>query len=98
MQVNKAIVGANAFAHEAGIHQDGMLKNRTTYEIMNPQDVGWEGTKLIVGKHSGRAGFKNALQELGIKLDDEQLQAAYLRFLELADRKKHVTAADLEPW
>jgi 2-isopropylmalate synthase len=73
-----------------------MLKNRTTYEIMNPQDVGWEGTKLIVGKHSGRAGFKNALQELGIKLDDEQLQAAYLRFLELADRKKHVTSADLE--
>ncbi len=73
-----------------------MLKNRTTYEIMNPQDVGWEGTKLVVGKHSGRAGFKNALQELGIKLDDEQLQAAYLRFLELADRKKHVTSADLE--
>src|SRR6478735_2211424 len=96
VQVNKAIVGGNAFAHEAGIHQDGMLKNRTTYEIMNPQDVGWEGTKLIVGKHSGRAGFKNALQELGIKLDDEQLQASYLRFLELADRKKHVTAADLE--
>ena len=96
VQVNKAIVGANAFAHEAGIHQDGMLKNRTTYEIMNPQDVGWEGTKLVVGKHSGRAGFKNALQELGIKLDDEQLQAAYLRFLELADRKKHVTSADLE--
>ena len=96
MQVNKAIVGGNAFAHEAGIHQDGMLKERTTYEIMNPQDVGWEGTKLIVGKHSGRAGFNNALQELGIKLDDEQLQAAYLRFLELADRKKHVTAADLD--
>jgi 2-isopropylmalate synthase len=96
VQVNKAIVGGNAFAHEAGIHQDGMLKNRTTYEIMNPQDVGWEGTKLIVGKHSGRAGFKNALQELGIKLDDEHMQAAYLRFLELADRKKHVTAADLE--
>jgi 2-isopropylmalate synthase len=95
VQVNKAIVGGNAFAHEAGIHQDGMLKNRTTYEIMNPEDVGWEGTKLIVGKHSGRAGFKNALQELGIKLDDEQIQAAYLRFLELADRKKHVTAADL---
>ncbi|HQY31518.1 MAG TPA: alpha-isopropylmalate synthase regulatory domain-containing protein, partial [Thermomicrobiales bacterium] len=84
------------FAHEAGIHQDGMLKNRTTYEIMNPQDVGWEGTKLIVGKHSGRAGFKNALSELGLKLDDEQIQQAYLKFLELADRKKHVTAADLE--
>ena len=96
VQVNKAIVGGNAFAHEAGIHQDGMLKNRTTYEIMNPQDVGWEGTKLVVGKHSGRAGFKNALLELGIKLDDEHLQAAYLRFLELADRKKHVTSADLE--
>ena len=96
VQVNKAIVGGNAFAHEAGIHQDGMLKNRTTYEIMNPQDVGWEGTKLVVGKHSGRAGFRNALQELGLKLDDEQVQAAYLRFLELADRKKHVTAADLE--
>jgi 2-isopropylmalate synthase len=96
VQVNKAIVGGNAFAHEAGIHQDGMLKNRTTYEIMNPQDVGWEGTKLIVGKHSGRAGFKNAISELGLRLDDEQLQQAYLKFLELADRKKHVTAADLE--
>src|ERR687898_2061997 len=95
VQVNKAIVGANAFAHEAGIHQDGMLKERTTYEIMNPQDVGWEGTRLVVGKHSGRAGFRNALTELGFRLDDEQLQAAYLRFLELADRKKHVTAADL---
>ncbi len=95
VQVNKAIVGANAFAHEAGIHQDGMLKNRTTYEIMNPQDVGWEGTRLVVGKHSGRAGFRNALNELGIRLDDDQLQQAYLKFLELADRKKHVTAADL---
>jgi 2-isopropylmalate synthase len=95
VQVNKAIVGANAFAHEAGIHQDGMLKERTTYEIMNPQDVGWEGTKLVVGKHSGRAGFRNALNELGIRLDDEQVQEAYLKFLELADRKKHVTAADL---
>ena len=95
VQVNKAIVGANAFAHEAGIHQDGVLKERTTYEIMNPQDVGWEGTRLVVGKHSGRAGFKNALTELGFRLDDEQIQQAYLKFLELADRKKHVTAADL---
>jgi 2-isopropylmalate synthase len=95
VQVNKAIVGANAFAHEAGIHQDGMLKERTTYEIMNPEDVGWEGTKLVVGKHSGRAGFRNALTELGVKLDDEQVQTAYLRFLELADKKKRVTAADL---
>jgi 2-isopropylmalate synthase len=95
VQVNKAIVGANAFAHEAGIHQDGMLKERTTYEIMNPQDVGWEGSRLVVGKHSGRAGLRNALVELGYRLDDEQIQQAYLKFLELADRKKHVTAADL---
>jgi 2-isopropylmalate synthase len=95
VQVNKAIVGANAFAHEAGIHQDGMLKERTTYEIMNPTDVGWEGTKLVLGKHSGRAGFRNTLAELGIKLADEQVNEVYLRFLTLADRKKTVTAADL---
>jgi 2-isopropylmalate synthase len=95
VQPNKAIVGANAFAHEAGIHQDGVLKERTTYEIMNPTDVGWEGTKLVLGKHSGRAGFRNTLQEIGLRLDDEQINAAYHRFLELADRKKTVTAADL---
>ncbi len=95
VQPNKAIVGANAFAHEAGIHQDGMLKERSTYEIMNPTDVGWEGTRLVVGKHSGRSGFRNALQEAGVRLDDEQLNAAYQQFLVLADRKKHVTAADL---
>ncbi len=95
VQANKAIVGANAFAHEAGIHQDGMLKERTTYEIMNPTDVGWEGTKLVLGKHSGRAGFRNTLNEIGLRLDDAQLQEAYSRFLVLADRKKHVTAADL---
>jgi 2-isopropylmalate synthase len=95
VQPNKAIVGDNAFAHEAGIHQDGMLKDRTTYEIMNPTDVGWEGTKLVLGKHSGRAGFRNALDEMGIRLEDEQMQEAYQRFLELADRKKHVTGADL---
>lgn len=95
VQVNKAIVGENAFAHEAGIHQDGMLKERTTYEIMNPADVGWEGTKLVLGKHSGRAGFRNALNELGVKLSDEEMQAAYLSFLSLADKKKRVTAADL---
>jgi 2-isopropylmalate synthase len=95
VQPNKAIVGENAFAHEAGIHQDGMLKERSTYEIMNPTDVGWEGTKLVVGKHSGRAGFRNALEEAGLRLGDEQLNEAYQRFLVLADRKKHVTAADL---
>jgi 2-isopropylmalate synthase len=96
VQPNKAIVGANAFAHEAGIHQDGMLKERTTYEIMNPTDVGWEGTRLVLGKHSGRAGFRSTLSDLGIRLDDEQMNEAYQRFLELADRKKTVTAADLE--
>src|SRR5918998_3566261 len=95
VQPNKAIVGANAFAHEAGIHQDGMLKERTTYEIMDPTDVGWEGTKLVLGKHSGRKGFRATLDDLGIRLDDAQLQTAYERFLVLADRKKHVTAADL---
>ncbi len=95
VQPNKAIVGDNAFAHEAGIHQDGMLKERTTYEIMNPTDVGWEGTRLVLGKHSGRAGFRNALDEMGIRLEDEQMQEAYERFLVLADRKKHVTGADL---
>jgi 2-isopropylmalate synthase len=95
VQVNKAIVGANAFAHEAGIHQDGMLKNRDTYEIMNPEDVGWEGTKLVLGKHSGRAGFRNALSELGLKVPDDQIDVVYQRFLELADRKKNVTGADI---
>lgn len=95
VQVNKAIIGANAFAHEAGIHQDGMLKERTTYEIMDPTDVGWEGTRLVLGKHSGRAGFKNALKELGLVLEEDQVQGVYDRFLELADRKKNVTGADL---
>jgi len=95
VQVNKAIVGANAFAHEAGIHQDGMLKERTTYEIMNPSDVGWEGTRLVLGKHSGRAGFRSTLADIGLRLDPDQVEAAYTRFLVLADRKKTVTAADL---
>lgn len=95
VQVNKAIVGGNAFAHEAGIHQDGVLKERTTYEIMDPADVGWQGTKLVLGKHSGRAGFRNALKELGLKLDDDKVQGVYERFLELADRKKNVTGADI---
>jgi 2-isopropylmalate synthase len=95
VQVNKAIVGANAFAHEAGIHQDGMLKERTTYEIMNPADVGWEGTSLVLGKHSGRAGFRNALKDLGIKLSDDEVEVAYGRFVDLADRKKNVTGADI---
>lgn len=95
VQVNKAIVGANAFAHEAGIHQDGMLKERTTYEIMHPDDVGWQGTSLVLGKHSGRAGFRNALGELGLRVDADAIDVVYKRFLELADRKKNVTGADI---
>lgn len=95
VQANKAIVGANAFAHEAGIHQDGVLKERSTYEIMDPADVGWDGAKLVVGKHSGRAGFRDALLKQGFRLEDDQLQEVYKRFLELADRKKNITGADL---
>jgi 2-isopropylmalate synthase len=92
---NKAIVGANAFAHEAGIHQDGVLKERTTYEIMDPASVGWQGTKLVLGKHSGRAGFRNALNDIGLRLDEDGIDEAYHRFSVLADRKKTITAADL---
>lgn len=95
VQSNKAIVGANAFAHEAGIHQDGMLKNRDTYEIMTPQSVGWESTQLIMGKHSGRAGFRSKLQDLGYDIDADRSQVLYQRFIELTDRKKHVTDADI---
>jgi 2-isopropylmalate synthase len=95
VQPNKAIVGANAFAHEAGIHQDGMLKNRLTYEIMTPQSVGWSETKLVLGKHSGRHGLDSRLRQLGYKLAAEQLKVAYRRFVALADQKKHVTDADL---
>ncbi|GCE06426.1 2-isopropylmalate synthase [Dictyobacter aurantiacus] len=95
VQPNKAIVGMNAFAHEAGIHQDGMLKNRMTYEIMTPQSVGWNDTNLILGKHSGRHGLDARLRKLGYKLDAEQLQSAYGRFVSLADQKKLITDADL---
>jgi 2-isopropylmalate synthase len=95
VQPNKAVVGANAFAHEAGIHQDGMLKHRLTYEIMTPQSVGWRDTKLVLGKHSGRHGLDARLRQLGHKLTAEQLQVAYRRFIVLADQKKHITDADL---
>ena len=96
VQPNKAIVGANAFAHEAGIHQDGMLKHQNTYEIMNPEMVGLSSSKLVLGKHSGRHAFKVHLAELGYELDKEDLEKAFRRFKELADRKKVVTAIDLE--
>jgi len=96
VQPNKAIVGANAFAHEAGIHQDGMLKHQTTYEIMRPEDVGVSSTNLVLGKHSGRHALRNRLAEMGHSLDDVELDKAFNRFKELADRKKIITDLDLE--
>ncbi|HLI70870.1 MAG TPA: 2-isopropylmalate synthase [Ktedonobacteraceae bacterium] len=95
VQPNKAVVGANAFSHEAGIHQDGMLKNRLTYEIMTPQSVGWGDTKLVLGKHSGRHGLDARLRQLGYHLNATELKAAYTRFIALADEKKHATDEDL---
>ena len=92
---NKAIVGSNAFAHEAGIHQDGMLKDRRTYEIMTPEAVGWTESQLVLGKHSGRHAFQVRLKELGFTLDSEILEEAFRRFKEVADRKKVLTDADL---
>ncbi|MDP9377823.1 MAG: 2-isopropylmalate synthase [Actinomycetota bacterium] len=96
VQPNKAIVGRNAFAHESGIHQDGVLKERTTFEIMDARSVGLEGTDLVLGKHSGRHALKSALQDLGIEVDGALLDQAFKRFKEIADRKKQVTAMDLE--
>src|SRR3954469_10747819 len=96
VQPNKAIVGANAFAHEGGIHQDGVLKSRDTYEIMRAQDVGWNANKLVLGKHSGRNAFKARLQELGIELESEQsINEAFKRFKELADKKHEIFDEDL---
>ena len=96
VQPNKAIVGANAFAHEAGIHQDGMLKNNETYEIMRPESVGVSQTRLVLGKHSGRHAFKVRLAGLGHILTDEDLQKTFASFKKLADKKKVITDADLE--
>lgn len=93
---NKAIVGANAFAHEAGIHQDGMLKNELTYEIMRPETVGLAQSTLVLGKHSGRHAFKVRLHELGYELEDDDLARAFRRFKSLADKKKVITDADLQ--
>ncbi len=95
VQPNKAIVGANAFAHEAGIHQDGMLKHRLTYEIMRPETVGVAQSNLVLGKHSGRHALQVRLTELGYSLSDADVQQAFQRFKELADKKKVVTDADL---
>jgi 2-isopropylmalate synthase len=95
VQYNKAIVGKNAFAHESGIHQDGMLKNAQTYEIMRPEDVGQGGTSLVLGKLSGRAAFRDKLADLGYDLSDNAFQDAFTRFKELADRKRHVYDDDI---
>lgn len=95
VQPNKAIVGDNAFAHESGIHQDGMLKNRETYEIMLPEDVGVEKTKIVLGRHSGRHGLIDRLNQLGYSLDDNELKIVYKKFTALADKKKEVFDDDL---
>jgi 2-isopropylmalate synthase len=96
VQPNKAIVGRNAFAHEAGIHQDGVLKERTTYEIMDATTIGLEQNAIVLGKHSGRHALRRALEELGFQIDGAALNAAFKRFKEIADKKKKVTALDLE--
>lgn len=96
VQPNKAIVGANAFAHEAGIHQDGMLKHHSTYEIMNPEMIGLTQSSLVMGKHSGRHALRVRLSELGHELSNEELDRAFERFKELADKKKTIADADLE--
>ncbi len=96
VQPNKAIVGANAFAHEAGIHQDGVLKSRETYEIMRAEDVGWNANRLVLGKHSGRTAFKARLKELGITLESDQaINAAFARFKDLADKKHEIFDEDI---
>jgi 2-isopropylmalate synthase len=97
VQPNKAVVGANAFAHESGIHQDGVLKHRETYEIMRAEDVGWGANRLTLGKLSGRNAFRSRLQELGITLaSEEHLNAAFARFKELADKKREIFDEDLQ--
>jgi 2-isopropylmalate synthase len=96
VQPNKAIVGRNAFAHEAGIHQDGVLKHAETYEIMKPENVGVPENSLVLGKHSGRHAFRNRLEILGYAVDKEQLEQLFVKFKQLADRKKSVYDEDIE--
>ncbi len=96
VQPNKAIVGRNAFAHESGIHQDGVLKERATYEIMDARDVGYDSNQIVLGKHSGRHALKDALEQLGFKVEGNALNQAFKRFKEIADKKKQVTSLDLE--
>src|SRR5947208_11228275 len=96
VQPNKAVVGSSAFAHESGIHQHGVLVNRATYEIMDPAEIGLEGNRIVLGKHSGRHAFVDALAKLGIDLPEDQLNRAFARFKDLADRKISLTDQDLE--
>jgi 2-isopropylmalate synthase len=96
VQPNKAVVGSSAFAHESGIHQHGVLSNRATYEIMDPVEIGLEGNAIVLGKHSGRHAFVDALDKIGISLDDDHLNRAFTRFKDLADRKVQITDQDLE--
>jgi 2-isopropylmalate synthase len=96
IQPNKAIVGANAFAHESGIHQHGVLQDRMTYEIMDAEEIGFEGGKIVLGKHSGRHAFSAQLEEMGYQLAPEELKRAFDRFKELADRKIQITDTDIE--
>ena len=97
MQPNKAVVGANAFAHASGIHQDGVLKARDTYEIMRAEDVGWSANKIVLGKLSGRNAFKQRVQELGIPVESEtEMNAAFAKFKELADRKAEIFDEDIQ--
>ncbi len=95
IQPNKAIVGANAFAHEAGVHVDGILKERTTYEIMTPESIGLGGSRMVIGRHTGRHGFVDRCKQLGFKLNGQETEHAYERFLEIADKKKEVFDEDL---
>lgn len=95
VQPNKAVVGENAFAHEAGIHQHGVLVNRATYEIMKPEDIGLPTNRLVLGKHSGRHAFRKALEEQGVRLDEAAVDHVFERFKALADRKKHVAIEDI---
>lgn len=96
VQPNKAIVGENAFAHEAGIHQDGVLKNKQTYEIMTPESIGITEKNLVLGKHSGKHALQARIKELGYEITEEDLNTAFIKFKELADKKKQIYDSDIE--
>jgi 2-isopropylmalate synthase len=96
VQPNKAVVGKNAFAHEAGIHQDGVLKEKSTYEIMKPEDIGLPSNELVLGKHSGRHAFRNKLEDLGYQYSDDEIDRLFKKFKALADKKKEIYDEDLE--